>query len=167
MLVVQQQHLDGQLLREAAGQLLDVHQEAAVAVDVDDRLERVRRLGAQGGRQAEAHRPQAATGQHLARTIEAVVQGHEHLVLADVVHQRCCSAEHAPQRADDFGRRGRLVRRRRARVDHAAPCVVVCPLLQTRPPVGPCAPLGESGQAGQCRAGIRQDRHVGSHDAAE
>ena len=37
VLVVQQQHLDRQLLGEAAGQLLHVHQETAVAVDVDDR----------------------------------------------------------------------------------------------------------------------------------
>ena len=60
VLVVEQQHLHRQLLAEAGGQLLDVHLEAAVAVDVDHEPVGELALRAHRGGQAEAHRAQAA-----------------------------------------------------------------------------------------------------------
>ena len=68
--VVQDADLDGQLVLDGRGQLLHRHDEAAVAVDVDDRGVGQRDLRADGRRQAEAHRAQPAGGDELPRPAE-------------------------------------------------------------------------------------------------
>ena len=59
------------------------HLEAAVAVDADDRRVRPRRLRADRGRHAVAHRPEAARGDERARPVAEQVLHRPHLVLAD------------------------------------------------------------------------------------
>src|SRR5579884_2981431 len=71
------------MLCEGTGQLLNVHQEAAIAVDVDDSLARMRRLSAESGRQAEAHSAESAAGQPMAWHIEIKILRCPHLMLAD------------------------------------------------------------------------------------
>ena len=46
VLVVDEQHFDRQFLAERASELLDVHQEAPVAVDIDNELVRIGYLSA-------------------------------------------------------------------------------------------------------------------------
>ena len=74
---------DRELLAVERGQLLDVHEEAAVAVDVDDQGVREGRLRAHRGGQAEAHRAQAARGDPGPRVLEPGPLRRPHLVLAD------------------------------------------------------------------------------------
>ena len=83
VLVVQHDHLDRQVLAVDRGQLLDVHQEAAVAVDVDDQGVGEGGLGPHRGGQAEAHRAEAAGGDPGPRPLELGPLGGPHLVLAD------------------------------------------------------------------------------------
>ena len=54
-------------------EFLDVHQEGAVAVDVDHLLVGERHLRAERGRVAEAHRAEAGAGDERARMIEVIV----------------------------------------------------------------------------------------------
>src|SRR5260370_42621228 len=86
MLIVEQHHFHRQLLAIGASELLDIHQEAAVAVYVDYGLERMSGLSSHGGRQTEAHRSQSAARKPGPRRIEMVVLSGPHLVLA---HPRC------------------------------------------------------------------------------
>ena len=81
-MLFKQQHLDRQFFAVAGGHFLDVHQQAAVAVDVDHQLVGMGRLGAHGGRQAEAHRAQPAAGEPAPRLAELVILGRPHLMLA-------------------------------------------------------------------------------------
>ncbi len=55
VLIIEHDHLDGQLLAIDGCELLDIHQEAAVAVDVDDQGAGEGGLGAHRGRQAVTH----------------------------------------------------------------------------------------------------------------
>ena len=71
MLVVEHDHLDRQLFAVKRGQLLDVHEKTAVAVDVDDQPIGKGGLGAHRGRKAITHRPQPARGDPGARVLEA------------------------------------------------------------------------------------------------
>ena len=68
----------------SGGQFLDVHQDRAVAGEADHGALRLGQRGADGGRQAEAHRAEPAGGQPLARAAERVGLRDPHLVLADV-----------------------------------------------------------------------------------
>ena len=83
VLVVEEQHLDRDVLTGAGGEFLDVHEDAAVAVDVDDERVGVGHLGSHRGWEAEAHRPQAARRDPRPRPAELVELGGPHLVLAD------------------------------------------------------------------------------------
>ena len=84
VVVVDDQHLDRQLVHRRGGQLGQGHLEAAVADHGPHRLVRTAQLGADGGREAEAH------GAGAARRQPVVVLGREqelrgpHLVLAHV-----------------------------------------------------------------------------------
>ena len=80
--IVDDDGLDGQPLGEAGGQLLAVHGEGAVAVDVDHELARIAGLHAHGRGQPVAHGAEAARGAPPARVLELVVLGRPHLVLA-------------------------------------------------------------------------------------
>ena len=55
VLVIEDEDLGVDLLDLHARELLDVHQERAVAIDVDDLDIWIRDFGADGGREAEAH----------------------------------------------------------------------------------------------------------------
>ena len=74
---------DRQVLGDGRRQLLRGHLEAAVAVDADDGRIRARGLGADGGREAVPHRPEAAGGDEAARPVAEQVLHRPHLVLAD------------------------------------------------------------------------------------
>src|SRR5438445_1205646 len=81
--VVDDDRLHRELLDEARGQLLAVHREGAVAVDVDHVPAGVRGLHAHGRGQAVAHGAEPARGEPRPRVRELVVLGRPHLVLAD------------------------------------------------------------------------------------
>ena len=83
VLVVEHDDLDRQLLAMDGGQLLDIHEEAAVAVDVDDQGVGEGGLGAHRGGQAIAHRSQSARGDPGPRVLEPAPLRGPHLVLAD------------------------------------------------------------------------------------
>src|SRR5262245_61305463 len=68
VLVVEDDRLGGNLLDVRRGQLLDVHQERTVAVDIDHFLVRMGNLDAQRRRIPKAHRAQSGTGDELAGT---------------------------------------------------------------------------------------------------
>ena len=59
VLVIEDDHLYGDLFDVSGGQLLDIHQERAVAVDIDDLLVRVRDFCPHRGRIAETHRAES------------------------------------------------------------------------------------------------------------
>src|SRR5438552_14116644 len=84
--VVDDDGLDGKPLAEAGGQLLAVHLERAVAVDVDDELVRVGGLHAHGRRKAVAHGPQPPRRAPAPGVLEPVVLGGPHLMLPDSGH---------------------------------------------------------------------------------
>ena len=83
VLVVEDEDLGVDLLDLHAREFLDVHQERAVAIDVDDLDVRIRDLGADGGREAEAHGAGTQRADEAARFVEAVILRGPHLVLAD------------------------------------------------------------------------------------
>ena len=83
VLIVEHDHLDRQLLAMDRGQLLNVHDKAAVAVDVDDERVREGGLCSHRGGQAIAHRPQAARGDPGAGMLQLGPLGGPHLMLAD------------------------------------------------------------------------------------
>src|SRR6187551_2315308 len=82
--VVHQEDLDRDVFGDAGRELLAVHDQAAVAGEADDRVVGTGDLGADRGRQAEAHRPQAPGVDPATGLLEAVVLRRPHLVLADV-----------------------------------------------------------------------------------
>src|SRR6266542_6180885 len=84
--VVADDGLDGKPLAEACGQLLAVHLERAVAVDVDDELVGVGGLHAHGRREAVAHGPQSPRRAPAPGVLEPVVLGGPHLMLPDSGH---------------------------------------------------------------------------------
>src|SRR3989440_7400043 len=81
--VVDDDRLHGQLLDEARGQLLAVHREGAVPVDIDDLPAGVRGLHAHGRGQAVAHGAEPARGEPRPGVRDLVVLGRPHLVLTD------------------------------------------------------------------------------------
>ena len=82
--VVEHHELDRQPLVRGGGELLHVEQQRALAGDAHDGGVRAGDLGADRGRQAEAHRAEPAGGDPAARAVEAQPVGRPHLVLADV-----------------------------------------------------------------------------------
>ena len=87
VLVVQQQHLDRQLLRVRRRQLLHVHQERAVAINVDHLAVGKGHFGPERRGIAVAHRSQTSAGQELARVFEFIVLRCPHLVLTHTRRQ--------------------------------------------------------------------------------
>ena len=81
--VVDDHRHDRQVLEHGGGQLLARHLEAAVAVHADHGCVRSRRLRADRGRDAVAHRPEPARGDERARPVAEQVLHRPHLVLAD------------------------------------------------------------------------------------
>ena len=81
--VVEDGDFHGDVVLGDGGQFAHGHEEAGVAVDVDDDFAGAAELCADGGGQAVAHGAQAAAGDHLAGTAPAVELGGPHLVLAD------------------------------------------------------------------------------------
>lgn len=82
VLVVEDHHLDADFLRRDGPELMDVHLETAVAVDVDHGLFRQRQLGAHRGGEPEAHGPEPARSQQLPRAGKPVKLRRPQLVLA-------------------------------------------------------------------------------------
>ena len=82
VLIVEEEHLDGDIFAGAGGQFLDIHEDAPVAIDVDDERFRVGDLGPHRRRQAEAHRSQTARREPRPRPAELVELCGPHLVLA-------------------------------------------------------------------------------------
>ena len=83
MLVIQQEHFHWQFFAETRCQLLDVHLETAIAIDIDDQRIGTSGLDAHRGWQSKTHRAQSATGVPSTRLAEFVVLGGPHLVLAN------------------------------------------------------------------------------------
>ena len=83
MLIVQQQDLHRQFFAIARRQLLDIHLEAAVAVDIDHQRTGMGGLHAHRGGQPETHGAQPGAGEPMSRLIEFVELSGPHLMLAD------------------------------------------------------------------------------------
>ena len=82
VLVVEDDGFGGDFLDVGGGQLLDVHEERAVAVDVHDLFMRERHFGSQSSREAVTHGAEAGAGEELAGVFELVELTGPHLVLA-------------------------------------------------------------------------------------
>ena len=82
VLVVEEQHLDGDVFTVAGGELLDVHEDAAVSIDVDNERLWMGDLGPHRRRQSESHRAQATRGEPRPGATELVELCRPHLVLA-------------------------------------------------------------------------------------
>ena len=82
--VVDDRHLHRQALLHRRHQLLDGHQQRAVAGDAHHGLAGPGHLGADGRGQAEAHGPEAAGRDPVVRRLAVVVLRGPHLVLAHV-----------------------------------------------------------------------------------
>mmetsp|Transcript_53570 Transcript_53570/g.129033 ORF Transcript_53570/g.129033 Transcript_53570/m.129033 type:complete len:283 (+) Transcript_53570:184-1032(+) len=83
VLVVQDEHLHREVLRVQRGELLDVHDEGSVAVDVDDDGVGPRGGGANRGGEAEAHGAQATRREPVSRLVKLVMLRRPHLMLPD------------------------------------------------------------------------------------
>ena len=82
VLVVQNDRLGRDLLDVRGRQLLHVHQERAIAIDIDHLLVRTRHFCAKRRRIAVAHRAEPGAGQELARERVSVILRRPHLMLA-------------------------------------------------------------------------------------
>ncbi len=85
--VVEHEYLHRDTIGDQGPQFLDVHLEAAVAIDEHHGLIRVRVPGPDGGRESKAHGPQSPGADPLAWAHEPIVLGRPHLVLAHAGHQ--------------------------------------------------------------------------------
>ena len=85
--VVQDEDLERDPVGDQGAELLDVHLKTAVAVDQDERVDRVGEPGADGRGQTEAHGPEPARADPLARPAEAIILRRPHLMLADTRDQ--------------------------------------------------------------------------------
>ncbi len=81
--VVEDGDFDRDVVFGGGGEFVHGHEEAGVAVDVDDDFAGAAELGADGAGEAVAHGAQAAAGDHLAGIAPAVELGGPHLMLAD------------------------------------------------------------------------------------
>ena len=59
VLVVHDHDLDRDVFHDGGGELLDIHHEGAVPIDIDDGAFRAGHLGTEGGRQAKSHGSEA------------------------------------------------------------------------------------------------------------
>ncbi|CAH2600075.1 protein of unknown function [Rhodovastum atsumiense] len=84
VLVVQDEQLHRQPVLRQRAELLDVHQDAGLAGDIDHQVLGMGDLHAHGGGQAVAHGAQAAAGHPAVRPVELEELGGPHLVLADL-----------------------------------------------------------------------------------
>ena len=84
VLVVQDEHLHRQPILRQRAHLLDVHQHARLAGDVDHQRVGMRHLHAHRRRQAIAHGAETAAGHPMVRLLEVEVLRRPHLVLADL-----------------------------------------------------------------------------------
>lgn len=139
MLIVEQEDFHGDFFGISGGQFLDIHQEAAVAVDVDDQVIGSSDFGAEGRRQAEPHGAQATTGDPGAGLIEVEELGGPHLVLADTcgddgAMEQASVPQQFPQPADGIlGQYGILSVRNTQRIAGS-------PLVDLPPPLGVTPP---------------------------
>ena len=88
--VVDQRHLDGDVVDRAGRELLVGHLEAAVAVDRPHGAVGLADLGAHRGRDRVAHGAQAARVEPRVRPLVADELRGPHLVLAHARRRRCC-----------------------------------------------------------------------------
>ena len=83
MLVVEQQHFNGKVFTVASCQLLNVHLEAAVTIDIDHQRVRVSRLDSHRCRQPKAHCSKPTTAEPGSRTTEFEELSSPHLMLTN------------------------------------------------------------------------------------
>ena len=158
VLVIEDDRLGVDLFDLRCGELLDIHHEAAIAVDIDDQFFRKSHLCANRSRQAEAHRAEAERADVGARLTELEELGRPHLVLADA---RCDDRVALRDFVESFNRfllgdMARLI---------VAERVLFFPSLDGGVPftnIGllefPC--LNQLVQAGECVFDVRVDREV-------
>src|SRR5690606_21810793 len=84
VLVVEDEHLDGEAELTGGAELLDVHLDRGLAGDVDHQPPGVAELGPDGSGKAVAHRAKPAAGEPAVGLVEAEVLRRPHLVLADL-----------------------------------------------------------------------------------
>ena len=100
VLVVEDHDLDGHLLEVEGGQLLNVHAEAAVAIDIDHKLPGTTERRTDRGGQSESHGAQASRGEPVPCLLETVVLGGPHLVLAHAGGHDSLAFGHPVQEVD-------------------------------------------------------------------
>jgi len=141
VLIVEQKDFSGDFFGIGSGQFLDIHQEAAIAIDVDDQVIRSSDFGAEGRRQAKPHGAQTTAGDPGAGLIEVEELGGPHLMLADPggddgAMEQASVPQQFPEPADGvLGQNGILTFRNTQRI--AGP-----PFVDLPPPVG-ITPTGD------------------------
>ena len=101
VLVVEEQHFHWQFFAVQCRQLLNVHLEATVAVDVDHQRIRIRGLNTHRCWQTESHRAQARRAEPMARLAEVEELSGPHLMLAHAdSHEGIAILRHVRQLAN-------------------------------------------------------------------
>ena len=158
--IVEDEDLDRQVVLDGGGHLLHRHLHGGVARNVDDQRIRVRRLHADGGRQAVAHRAETARRHPAVRLVEVEELRRPHLVLADFGGD--VDVLVLRQLVETLDRVLRLDQRFRGRIGEAlagAPGVdLLPPRRDVRLLAGLAVPAG--GQRLQRLAAVGDDRHV-------
>ena len=156
VLVVQDHHLDRDLLGRDRAQFLNVHLERSVAVDIDHGRFGPGQLRPHRGRQADPHRTESAGSQQLPRPGEGVELRAPHLVLPHAGHDHRV-ARHP---ADRFDHPLRL---------HLARLVAVCQWMRPLPAGDAVVPFGVFAEAGSAVQPLQKlpdvggDAEVGAH----
>src|SRR5207249_678041 len=83
VLVIEDHRFGSDLLDMRRGEFLDVHQERAVAIDIDNLFVWTRDFGAERGWIPIAHSAEASAGEQLPRVFIFIILPGPHLMLAD------------------------------------------------------------------------------------
>ena len=83
VLVIDDDGFGGNIFGDSGGQFLDVHEERAVAVDINDFAMGAGDFGAECGRVAVAHGAETCGGEEAAGVVEVIELSRPHLVLAN------------------------------------------------------------------------------------
>mmetsp|Transcript_8550 Transcript_8550/g.14732 ORF Transcript_8550/g.14732 Transcript_8550/m.14732 type:complete len:568 (+) Transcript_8550:1011-2714(+) len=115
MLVVDDHHLHRDVLGGEGGEFLNVHEEGAVAVNVNHQRIRAGHLCTDGRREAETHRAEPTGGDPVARLREGVPLRREHLMLPDACGDDRLASRQLVQDLDRMLRLDELAVNRRIR----------------------------------------------------
>ena len=102
MHIVDDHHLDIQFLNGQSSQLLNIHLETSVTIDIDDRFFRQGGFGAHGCGKSEAHGTQTSGSEKLTGEFVVVELGTPHLMLSHAGDDHSIAPGHPGKGLDDL-----------------------------------------------------------------